>query len=62
MMLGNEHWSYKMAHLSDLTPRELEILQLVIAGKTNRAIATEIYITEKTVKFHLDYVYIKIGV
>ena len=51
-----------MANLSDLTPRELEILQLVIAGLTNKAIANEIYISEKTVEFHLDNIYDKVGV
>ena len=51
-----------MANLSDLTPREMEILQLVLAGKTNRAIANEIYISERTVEFHLDHIYTKIGV
>ena len=50
-----------MTHLSDLTSRELEILQLVIAGKTNKAIASEIHISEKTVEFHLDNIYSKIG-
>ena len=61
MMLGNELRSFKVANLSDLTPRELEILQLVIAGLTNKAIANEIYISEKTVEFHLDHIYTKIG-
>jgi DNA-binding NarL/FixJ family response regulator len=51
-----------MASLSDLTSRELEILQLVLAGYTNKAIAAEIYISEKTVEFHLDHIYTKIGV
>jgi DNA-binding NarL/FixJ family response regulator len=46
-----------MANLSDLTQRELKILQLVSAGKTNKAIAGEISISEKTVKFHLDNIY-----
>ena len=50
-----------MADLSDLTARELEILQLVIAGKTNKAIGNQIYISEKTVEFHLDNIYSKIG-
>lgn len=50
-----------MAALSDLTSRELEILQLVITGKTNKAIASEIYISEKTVEFHLDNLYTKLG-
>jgi DNA-binding NarL/FixJ family response regulator len=51
-----------MTTLSDLTPRELEILQLVLAGYTNKAIAAEIFISEKTVEFHLDNIYTKIGV
>lgn len=50
-----------MTRLSDLTPRELEILQLVIEGKTNKAIAHEIQISQKTVEFHLDHVYSKLG-
>ena len=50
-----------MANLSDLTPREMEILQLVLAGKTNKAIANEIYISAKTVDFHLGNIYEKLG-
>jgi DNA-binding NarL/FixJ family response regulator len=50
-----------MTHLSDLTQRELQILQLVIEGKTNKAIAHEIQISAKTVEFHLDNVYSKLG-
>jgi DNA-binding NarL/FixJ family response regulator len=51
-----------MTTLSDLTPRELEILRLVLEGQTNKAIAAEISISEKTVEFHLDNLYNKIGV
>jgi DNA-binding NarL/FixJ family response regulator len=51
-----------MTTLSSLTPRELEILQLLVAGYTNKAIAAEIYVSEKTVEFHLDNLYTKIGV
>lgn len=50
-----------MATLSDLTPREEEILRLVLAGRTNKAIAAEICISEKTVEFHLNRLYTKIG-
>jgi DNA-binding NarL/FixJ family response regulator len=50
-----------MAALSDLTPRELEILRLVLAGRTNKSIAAEICISEKTVEFHLSKIYTKIG-
>jgi DNA-binding NarL/FixJ family response regulator len=61
MIMPNELWKDKMASLSNLSPRELEILQLVILGKTNKAIASEIDISEKTVEFHIDHIYTKIG-
>jgi len=51
-----------MATLSNLTSRELEILHLILAGYTNKAIAAKIYISQKTVEFHLDNIYTKIGV
>ena len=51
-----------MAVLSDLTPRELEVLQLVLAGRTNKAIAAEIHVCEKTVEFHLNNIYTKVGI
>ena len=51
-----------MTTLSDLTSRELEILRLILAGYTNKAIAAVIFISEKTVEFHLDNLYTKIGV
>jgi DNA-binding NarL/FixJ family response regulator len=51
-----------MTTISDLTSRELKILQLVLAGYTNKAIAAKVYISEKTVEFHLDHIYTKIGV
>ena len=50
-----------MATLSDLTPREEEILRLVLAGQTNKSIAAEISVSEKTVEFHLNKIYTKIG-
>ena len=51
-----------MTTISDLTTRELEIIELVLAGYTNKAVAAEIYISEKTVEFHLDHIYDKLGV
>jgi DNA-binding CsgD family transcriptional regulator len=50
-----------MASTSDLTPRETEVLELVLAGCTNRAIAGALYVSEKTVEYHLDHIYTKIG-
>jgi two-component system nitrate/nitrite response regulator NarL len=51
-----------MTTLSELTSREREILAMVIAGLTNKAIARQVFISEKTVEFHLDRIYTKIGV
>ena len=40
--------------LSELTSREKEVLQLIAQGYSNREIATELYITERTVKNHVN--------
>jgi len=39
--------------IDELTPREMDILQLVVDGKTNKEIAASLFITENTVKIHL---------
>jgi DNA-binding NarL/FixJ family response regulator len=43
-----------------LSRRESEVLMLVAAGKTNRAIATELFISEKTVARHVSNVFRKL--
>ena len=45
-----------------LSQRELEVLELVAAGTTNREAATRLFITEATVKSHLLNIYTKLGV
>jgi DNA-binding NarL/FixJ family response regulator len=47
---------------AQLTARELEILLLVASGASNARIATRLWVTEQTVKFHLSNVYRKLGV
>jgi HD-GYP domain-containing protein (c-di-GMP phosphodiesterase class II) len=44
-----------------LTPRETEILGLVARGLSNRDIATELVLSEKTVRNHVERTYAKIG-
>lgn len=44
-----------------LTPREREIVGMVVRGLRNRAIADELGISEGTVKLHLHHVYEKLG-
>ena len=46
----------------DLTDRELEVLRLVAQGKTNRVIANELVVSEKTVASHISHVFTKLGV
>jgi DNA-binding NarL/FixJ family response regulator len=45
-----------------LTAREVEVLRLVTAGKTNRAIAAELFLSDKTVARHLSNTFVKLGV
>jgi DNA-binding CsgD family transcriptional regulator len=45
-----------------LTPRQREICELAAAGKGNRAIATELFLSIKTVETHLAAAYRKLGV
>jgi two-component system, NarL family, nitrate/nitrite response regulator NarL len=45
-----------------LTKREMQILVLTVAGKTNREIAKRISISEQTVKHHLTNIFDKVGV
>jgi DNA-binding NarL/FixJ family response regulator len=44
----------------DLTPREVEVLQLIAQGRSNREIATELFVSEATVKTHINHVFSKI--
>ncbi|MGW4065923.1 response regulator [Nocardia grenadensis] len=45
-----------------LTRRETEVLTLVAAGLSNRAIGADLHLTEGTVKSHLARIYTKLGV
>ena len=45
-----------------LTAREVEVLRLVAGGHTNRAIAGELVLSEKTVARHLSNIYTKLGI
>ena len=47
---------------AELSPREAEVLRLVVAGLLNKQIAQRLGITERTVKAHLTSAYQRIGV
>ena len=44
-----------------LSPRETELLQVIAEGKSNREIANELFITEGTVKFHINRILTKLS-
>lgn len=46
---------------AEVTPRERQVLRLLSAGKTNAQIAAGLYITEGTVKSHVQHVMQKLG-
>ena len=45
-----------------LTPRELEVLRLVAAGETNKAIAATLVLSERTVDRHVSNIFTKLGI
>ena len=45
-----------------LTGREVEVLELIAAGKTNRQIAEALFISEKTVARHVSNIFTKLAV
>lgn len=45
-----------------LSPRELELLELIADGMSNRAMARQLFISEATVKTHLVHIHEKLGV
>jgi len=50
------------ASLTTLTPQELQVALIVAGGATNNEAATALFISPKTVEFHLSHVYGKLGV
>lgn len=47
--------------MGDLTPREQEVLQLLAEGLPNKVIASQLNISEHTVKFHVNAIMGKLG-
>ena len=51
----------RMVSTDLLTPRERSVLELVARGLTNRAVGSELFISEKTVSVHLSRAMAKLG-
>ena len=45
----------------ELTPREAEVLRLIAAGQSNREIARTLFVSEATVKTHVNRIFAKTG-
>jgi DNA-binding CsgD family transcriptional regulator len=46
----------------DLTPQELQIATMLAGGRTTREAAAALFLSPKTVEYHLRHVYQKLGV
>ena len=57
-LLGRRNHSDQLAALSD---REREVLSLIAQGRTNRAIARQLWINEKTVDSHISTIFTKLS-
>jgi DNA-binding NarL/FixJ family response regulator len=58
-----EHTQDRMSQVkSELSRREQEVLELIARGKTNDKIAKSLYISTRTVKFHVSSIFLKLKV
>jgi DNA-binding NarL/FixJ family response regulator len=48
--------------LAGLTPREVEVLRLLVEGRSNRQIAEQLFISGKTASVHVTNILAKLGV
>jgi DNA-binding NarL/FixJ family response regulator len=55
-------WARGEPPMADLTERERDVMRLLARGWDNQRIAGELFISERTVRFHLRNIYDKIGV
>ena len=55
------HPARRAGPADELTPRELEVLRLIAGGRSNKRIALELGVAEKTVKTHVSHLLAKLG-
>jgi DNA-binding CsgD family transcriptional regulator len=58
---GDSASSRRKGGLEDLTPQELQVAMLVAEGKTNREAASALFVSAKTIEYHLHNVFAKLG-
>ncbi len=58
---GGSRQTGQMAHIEELTERELEVLRLLAQGMPNKEIAAHLVISERTAKFHVSSIMSKLG-
>lgn len=58
----NNRQLLKETNLQILTPREIEILQMLTNGMSNKLVAQNLHISEHTVKFHISSIFQKLDV
>ena len=54
------HAGFREPH--GLTARELEVLRLIAAGQTNKSIAAQLVLSERTVERHVSNIFVKLDV
>ncbi|HEX8135937.1 MAG TPA: LuxR C-terminal-related transcriptional regulator, partial [Actinomycetes bacterium] len=59
---GQEPGPHRAGLVEPLTERELEVLRLLAAGRSNAEMAAELFVERSTVKTHLIHLYNKLGV
>lgn len=60
--VSGENQQGRQGGRTQLTERERQVLEQLAQGKTNKEIALELVITERTVKFHVSSIFTKLGV
>jgi DNA-binding CsgD family transcriptional regulator len=59
---GETHRRRDGASMDDLTPQELQVTLLLTSGRTTRETAAALFLSPKTVEYHLRHIYARLGI